>query len=68
MHNLKYSRGVKAVAVILQTIFVVITVVALSVCFSYQGITGGTGDMLEGRKFVEVYSCIFIISFYCYFS
>lgn len=53
MHNLKYSKGVKAVAVILQTIFVVITVVALSVCFSYQGSTKGTGDMLEGKKFVE---------------
>lgn len=53
MHNFKYSKGVKAVAVILQTIFVVITVVALSVCFSYQGSTEGTGDMLEGKKFVE---------------
>lgn len=53
MHNLKYSKGVKAIAVILETFFVVITVVALSVCFSYQGSTEGTGDMLEGKKFIE---------------
>lgn len=53
MHNLKYSKGVKAVAIILQTSFVVIAAVALSVCFSYRGSTEGTGDMLEGKKFVE---------------
>lgn len=53
MHNLKYSKGVKAAAIILQTFFVVITVVSLSVCFSYQGSTKGTGDMLEGKKFTD---------------
>lgn len=53
MHNIKYSRGVKVVAVILQTILVVVTVVACSVCFSYQGNSKGTGDMLEGKRFIE---------------
>lgn len=53
MHNLKYSKGVKAAAVILQTFFVVITVVSLSVCFSYRGTSKGTGDMLEGKKFTD---------------
>lgn len=53
MHNIKYSRGLKTVAVILQTILVVVTVVAGSVCFSYQGRTKGTEDMLEGKLFVQ---------------
>lgn len=53
MHNIKYNSGIKAVAVILQTILVMVTVVACSVCFSYQGKSKGTGDMLEGKRFIE---------------
>lgn len=53
MHNLKYSKGVKAVAIILQTMFMVVMAVGLSVCFSYRGNTEGTEDMLEGKKFID---------------
>lgn len=53
MHSLKYSRGVKTAAIILQTVFIVIMTVCLSVCFSYQGTTKGTGDMLEGKRFID---------------
>lgn len=53
MHSIQYSKGIKATAIILQTFFVVIMAVGLSVCFSYQGNTQGTGDMLEGKKFID---------------
>ncbi|MBQ4530527.1 MAG: hypothetical protein IJA36_07965 [Lachnospiraceae bacterium] len=53
MHSIQYSRGIKATAIILQTVFVVVMTVGLSVCFGYQGTTQGTGDMLEGKAFID---------------
>lgn len=53
MHHVRYSRGIKAIAIILQTIFVVIATIGLSVCFSYSGMMQGTEDMMDGKKFID---------------
>lgn len=53
MHHVRYSKGIKAIAIILQTIFVVIAAIGLSVCLSYSGMMQGTEDMMDGKNFID---------------
>ena len=53
MHRVRYSRITKVIAIVFQTIFVSITAIGLSVCFSYNGMIQGTSDMLEGKEFTN---------------
>lgn len=53
MHQVKYHRGMKVMAVILQTVFTAVAVIGLSVCLSYRDSNHGTEDMLEGKSFLE---------------
>lgn len=53
MHGVKYSRGMKTAAVILQTVLTAVAAIGLSVCFSYRDSNHGTKDMLEGKSFLE---------------
>ena len=53
MHHMRYSRITKTIAIVFQTLFVAITVIGISVCFSYNGVIRGTSDMLEGKAFTD---------------
>ena len=53
MQRVKYHKGMKATAVILQTVFTAVAVIGLSICMSYRDSNNGTEDMLEGKSFLE---------------